>query len=233
MNSSSATKKNATPPSSPEGLALNLAYSVGRQLGSGAQASVYAVVNRSTQQETDWVVKMAPLPNKLALPKKKKSLLEINADSLNGEYHVYDLFKTAQGTVIPTLPLWKNAQRDVPVRGELTNCTYCGNERLPGWLVRVIVLLCDVIPTRPRLTASSRHSPHIAYIAQANPNFASSYWNAWKLPSSRWWTSCCWERRGATTTLPWVHSLCACSNTFKPSTPWVMSLSMSRQTISC
>jgi serine/threonine protein kinase len=76
---------------------------VGKKLAEGAQGSVHAVTNLDGTVLSDVVVKAAPLP-KVVKNKGKPSKVQINANSLNREYLLYDnQFKTLQGTFIPFL----------------------------------------------------------------------------------------------------------------------------------
>jgi hypothetical protein len=97
---------------SAESLHLNPSWQVGRLLGQGAQASVHALVDvrrgssNAGKECEDFVVKLAKLPETMAPPKRKKSLVEINADALNAEYLCYLNLRAAQGTYIPFLPAY-------------------------------------------------------------------------------------------------------------------------------
>ena len=83
---------------------------IGRQLGRGGQASVHALVDKNGTERCDWVVKLAPLPQQWAAPKKKKSVAELNANSLYSENLLYqNSFRSLQGVSIPKIPLYSDA----------------------------------------------------------------------------------------------------------------------------
>jgi hypothetical protein len=84
---------------------------IGRLLGSGAQASVHAIVDKKGEERDDYVVKVAPLPEKRAAPKKKKSIVELNANSIYREMTLYTThLRCLQGSILPSAP---------PVMGKL------------------------------------------------------------------------------------------------------------------
>ena len=70
----------ATTPPTPVGIKLGKGYSVGAKLGEGAQAAIHALLYKG--KPTNYVVKCAPVAPPRRNPKAKRSLLQINADSI-------------------------------------------------------------------------------------------------------------------------------------------------------
>jgi hypothetical protein len=132
-----------------DGVDLNEYWRVGPFLAKGAQASVHALLKKKESSksttninssgirsrtgtddddqyyvDSEYVVKVAEMPDKLAPVKAKKSLMEINADSLNGEYMCYNNLRPLQGRLIPRLPPFAANARDLrtfpPITGVAT-----------------------------------------------------------------------------------------------------------------
>jgi hypothetical protein len=100
----------APSPSSPVGIVLSAkkGYTVGPKLGAGAQCAVHAILCHG--EPTPFVTKCAPLPLRPKNPKAKPSLAEINANSINKEYMLYNIhFPSLHGNMIPTLGFQQSA----------------------------------------------------------------------------------------------------------------------------
>ena len=94
-------------PSSPVGIHLDRKgrFTVGKEIGSGAQGSVHLVLKEG--KETNWVVKLAILPSEggASRKSKKEKLKQQNASSIFYESLMYtNHLVTLCGTILPTLP---------------------------------------------------------------------------------------------------------------------------------
>jgi hypothetical protein len=87
----------------PVGIVLGKGITVGARLGEGAQCAVHAVHDDSKSTTMLCVVKCAPLPPPRKNPKAKPKPDEINANSLNKEFHLDTHLLQAQGSMIPVL----------------------------------------------------------------------------------------------------------------------------------
>ena len=104
---------------SPRGITIGNAvnrkrtWKVGKELGSGACATVCALLN-DDGSSTEFAIKLAPVPQKKT--KKGNTPEEKNADLLHYEQLIYQTqFQGLQGTVIPSLP---NPTNGPPISGE-------------------------------------------------------------------------------------------------------------------
>ena len=89
-------------------------FKVGKQIGSGACASVYELKDASGQA-TEYAVKIAPIAK---ATKKGNSIPEKNQSLLNYEQLIYNTqFVTLQGRYIPSLPNSKGPPRTVDTNG--------------------------------------------------------------------------------------------------------------------
>jgi hypothetical protein len=93
-------------------------WKVGKMLGSGACATVCALksIENGSSNETDFAVKVAPLPKKKT--KKGNSPDEMNVKLLYYEQLVYTTqFRCLQGNFIPRVPN-SSSSKDPPVYGD-------------------------------------------------------------------------------------------------------------------
>jgi hypothetical protein len=86
---------------SPVNISLGKGLSIGPKIGEGAQCSVHQVLQKGAPVAL--VAKCAPLPPPRK-PKAKPKMEEINANSLNKEFHFYNTYlKEQQGDMVPAL----------------------------------------------------------------------------------------------------------------------------------
>ena len=114
-------------------------WKVGKEVGTGACASVHLLQeanSNNSNSDTDWVIKIAPLPTKIT--KNRKTLPERNAHLIYYEELMYQSqFNEFQGDILPRLPA---GGKEPPSKGQDNGYTYFIMERMqaPLW---------DMVPT--------------------------------------------------------------------------------------
>lgn len=111
-------------------------WKVGKEVGAGACASVHLLQEANSNNSSDWVIKIAPLPTKIT--KNRKTLPERNAHLIYYEELMYQSqFNEFQGDILPRLPA---GTKEPPSKGQDNGYTYFVMERMqaPLW---------DMVPT--------------------------------------------------------------------------------------
>lgn len=124
---------------------------ISKKIGTGACGSVYNLIRNRTSSKTssssssatEFAVKVAKLPPPSTNMKRKKTLLEKNADLLNHEHVLYrNILNNLRGTMVPELPL-PGSPKGLNAFGEVAGYRYLVMEKMDAPLSSIVPIMAE------------------------------------------------------------------------------------------
>jgi serine/threonine protein kinase len=172
---------------------LTQKWLISKKIGEGACASVYNLVRNRTSSKTsssttgistEYAVKVAKLPPPSTNMKRKKTLLEINADLLNHENVLYrNILNNLRGTMVPDVPIAAGSKGPSGF-GEIGGYRYLVMEKMDSPFSSIVAIIADnqsslctgdipIGPIAERIVRliEALHAAHVLFVDVKPENF--------------------------------------------------------------